>query len=372
MNALLQPLSIGPLHLSNRIAMAPVTRARAGANGVPTALNAHYYRQRASAGLIIAEATNVSPMSAAFEDAPGIHHPDQVAGWKDVASAVHEAGGKLFVQLWHGGRISTYALLDGAAPLSPSGMNDDLGLLQVYGALRNGYYTRIAASPSRAMSVEEIHATVQEFRTAARHAVLAGIDGVEIHAANGYLPQQFLSSHVNRRQDQFGGSIENRARFLRLIIEAVLQEMPAAQVGVRLSPFALYNNAIDAGADGPGDSDTRATYAYVAQMLNGYGIGYLHAADTNAWSGNKDMPRILEILRPHFKGVLIANGGLSFEQAEQLVVAGQADMVAFGRQYIANPDLAARIAQGGPFNEPDPFTFYGGDDIGYTDYPALS
>ncbi|WP_413458911.1 hypothetical protein [Herbaspirillum huttiense] len=203
-----------------------------------------------------------------------------------------------------------------------------------------------------------------EFRTGAKNALEAGMDGVEIHAANGYLPQQFLSSHVNRRDDEFGGSLDNRARFLRLVIEAVLKEMPATQIGVRLSPFALYNNAVDA--------DTYATYAYVTKMLDGYGIGYIHAADTNAWGGNKDMSRMLEIIRPNFAGMLIANAGLSFEEAEQLIVSGKADMAAFGRQFIANPDLVARIAQGGPFNEPDPFTFYGGDEIGYTDYPALA
>ncbi|WDZ94998.1 alkene reductase [Herbaspirillum sp. WKF16] len=364
MNALLQPIRLGGFELSSRVAMAPVTRARAGANGVPTALNAAYYRQRASAGLIVAEATNVSPMSAAFEDAPGIYTGGQVEGWKAVSSAVHEAGGRIFMQLWHSGRASSYALLDGAAPLSPSAMNEDLAALQVYGALRNGYYTRIAASPSRAMSVDEIFQTVEEFRIGARNAMAAGIDGVEIHAANGYLPQQFLSSHVNRRTDEFGGSIGNRARFLRLILEAVLREVPAARVGVRLSPFALYNNAIDA--------DTRATYTHVTAMLDEAGIGYIHAADTNAWGGNRDMGAILDIIRPNFDGVLIANAGLSFEEAEQLLVSGKADMAAFGRQFIANPDLVARIAQGGPFNEPDPVTFYGGDAIGYTDYPALA
>jgi len=237
-------------------------------------------------------------------------------------------------------------------------------VITTYGALRNGYYTRIAASPSRAMDVQEIYQAIEEFRTAARNAVLAGIDGVEIHAANGYLPQQFLSSHVNRRGDEFGGSLENRARFLRLVIEAVLEELSAQQIGVRLSPFALYNNAID--------GDTHRTYTYVAQMLNEYGVGYVHAADTNAWGGIKDMPQILDIVRPNFHGMLVANGGLTFEDAEKLIASGRADVVAFGRQYIANPDLVMRVAQGGPFNEPDPSTFYGGDHVGYTDYPSLS
>ncbi|WP_377704398.1 alkene reductase [Pseudoduganella sp. UC29_71] len=363
MKNILQPLTLGGLTFSSRAAMAPVTRSRAGEGGVPTALNAEYYMQRATAGLIVSEATNVSPDSAAFELAPGIHSEAQVAGWERVAAAVHSRGGKIFMQLWHGGRVGSYALLDGRQPLSPSGFNDDLAMLQVYGALRNGYYTRLAASPSRAMTVAEIHAAVAEFRTGAANAVRAGLDGVEIHAANGYLPQQFLSPHVNRRSDEFGGSVENRARFLRLVLEAVLEELPAQRVGVRISPYALYNNALDERADD--------TYAYVLRMLDGYGIGYVHGADTNAWGGASDMARLLELIRANYGGVVIANAGLSPEQAEDLLARGSADMVAFGRQFIANPDLVERIACNGPYNTPDPATFYGGGARGYTDYPAL-
>jgi N-ethylmaleimide reductase len=364
MKHLLKPARIGDLTLNNSIAMAPLTRSRTGDAGVPSALNATYYGQRASAGMLITEATNVSPMSAAFEHAPGIYTEGQVLGWRSVAQEVHANGGTIFMQLWHGGRVSSYALLDGQAPLSPSGVNHDLGLLQVYGAMRNGYYTRISASPSRAMTREEILSTVQEFRTGAANAMRAGLDGVEIHAANGYLIQQFLSPQVNHRGDEFGGSVENRARLLRMIIEAVLEVVPAARIGVRVSPFALYNNA--------GDPDPHATYAYVANMLQEYGITYLHAADTNAWGGKANMPELLALLRPRFHGTLIANAGLTPETGEALIMDGKADMVAFGRQYVANPDLVARIAVGGPFNEPDPFTFYGGSEKGYTDYPALA
>jgi N-ethylmaleimide reductase len=363
MNKLLQPIQTGDLSFKNRIAMAPITRARAGADGVPVALNAEYYAQRATAGLIITEATNVSPNSAAFELAPGIYNDAQVAGWRGVTEQVHAAGGKMFMQLWHSGRVSSYALLKGAEPLSPSGYNEDLGLLQVYGALRNGYYTRIYASPSRAMSNEEVYAAVEEFRVGAENAKRAGLDGVEIHAANGYLVQQFLSPVVNRRSDEFGGSVENRARFLRLVIEAVLTVFPKKHVGVRISPYAAYNNATD--------PDVAATYGYVARMLNEYGIGYIHGADTNAWGGVPDMPKILELIRTNYSGVLIANAGLTPEAAQQLVEQGKADMVAFGRQYVSNPDLVARIAAGGPYTEPDPFSFYGGTERGYTDYPAL-
>lgn len=363
MKNILQPLTLGGLSFSSRVAMAPVTRSRAGAGGVPTALNAEYYLQRATAGLIISEATNVSPNSAAFELAPGIHSEEQVAGWRQVADAVHRGGGKIFMQLWHGGRVGSYALLDGRQPLSPSGYNDDMAALQVYGALSNGYYTRLAASPSRAMSVDEIHGAVAEFRAGAANALRAGLDGVEIHAANGYLPQQFLSPHVNRRDDEFGGSVENRARFLRMVVEAVLEVLPAQRVGVRISPFALYNNALDHDADG--------TYSHVLRMLDSYGIGYVHGADTNAWGGSSDMEQLLRLIRLNYGGVLIANAGLSPEQADGLVARGDADMVAFGRQFIANPDLVARIARNGPYNTPDPSSFYGGGARGYTDYPAL-
>ncbi|MRW92912.1 alkene reductase [Duganella sp. FT80W] len=363
MNKLLQPIQLGDLTLNNRVAMAPITRARSGADGVPVALNAAYYAQRASAGLIITEATNVSPNSAAFELAPGIYNDAQVAGWSRVTEQVHAAGGKLFMQLWHSGRVSSYALLKGAAPLSPSGLNDDLGLLQVYGALQNGTYSRIYASPSRAMSNEEVRLAIAEFRAGAANAKRAGLDGVEIHAANGYLVQQFLSPLVNQRSDEFGGSVENRARFLRLIIEAVLEVFPPSHIGVRISPFAAYNNATDPNA--------AETYAYVARMLDEYGVGYIHGADTNAWGGVADMPKILDIIRSNYKGTLIANAGLTPETAERLIASGKADLVAFGRQYVSNPDLVARIAAGGPYNEPDPFSFYGGTERGYIDYPTL-
>jgi 2,4-dienoyl-CoA reductase-like NADH-dependent reductase (Old Yellow Enzyme family) len=343
--------------------MAPVTRSRSGRDGVPTADNAAYYAQRASAGLIVSEAVNVSPNSAAFELAPGLHSAAQAAGWRRVMESVHAAGGTLFAQLWHGGRISSYALLEGREPLAPSAVNDDLHLLQAYGALGNGYYSRIAASPARAMTVTEVYQAIDEYRTAARNAVRAGIDGVEIHAGNGYLPQQFLSPHTNRRDDLFGGNLINRARFLDLVLHAVLDEIPASRVGVRLSPFAAYNNALD--------PDAESTYVYVARLLSAAGIAYIHAADTNAWGGAPDMQRILAILRPNFGGAIVANGGLDPESGNALLASGAADMVSFGRRFIANPDLVARIRRGGPYNEPNQHTFYGGDARGYLDYPAL-
>jgi N-ethylmaleimide reductase len=363
MTSLLDPIRLGDLVLPNRIAMAPVTRARSGRDGVPTPDNARYYAQRATAGLIVSEAVNVAPESAAFELAPGLYDDAQAAGWRRTMEAVHAAGGHLFAQLWHGGRVSSYALLGGAAPLAPSAVNDDLHLLQAYGALANGMYTRIAASPARAMTGADIEQAIDAYRRAARNATRAGIDGVEIHAANGYLPQQFLSPHTNRRDDAFGGSLANRARFLERVLQAVLDELPAGRVGVRLSPFAAYNNATD--------PDTEATYAYVARLLGDAGVAYIHAADTNAWGGAPDMDRILAFLRPNFGGAIVANGGLDADSGAALVASGRADMVAFGRSFIANPDLVARIRHGGPYNEPDLFTFYGGDGRGYLDYPAL-
>jgi 2,4-dienoyl-CoA reductase-like NADH-dependent reductase (Old Yellow Enzyme family) len=254
-------------------------------------------------------------------------------------------------------------LLDGRAPLAPSAVNDDLHLLQAYAALDNGFYTRIAASPARAMTVQEIHAAVDAFRIAARNAMAAGIDGIELHAGNGYLPHQFLSPHTNRRDDLFGGSLVNRARFLDLVLKAVLDEVPAGRVGVRLSPFAAYNNAPD--------PHTEETYAYVARMLGAAGVAYIHAADSNAWAGAPDMDRILAVLRPNFDGAIVANGGLDPASADALIASGMADMASFGRSFIANPDLVERIRRGGPYNAPDPFTFYGGGARGYLDYDAL-
>jgi N-ethylmaleimide reductase len=364
MTSLLDPLRLGDLVLPNRIAMAPVTRARSGRDGVPTAANAAYYAQRAGAGLIVSEATNVSPNSAAFELAPGLYNGAQTDGWRRLMEELHAAGGTLFAQLWHSGRASSYALLDGREPLAPSAVNEDLHLLQAYGALGNGYYTRIAASPARAMTTTEIYLAIDEFRNAARNAVRAGIDGVEIHAGNGYLVQQFLSPHANRRDDLFGGSLVNRARFLQLVVQAVLDEIPAGRVGVRISPFAAYNNAVD--------PDTEATYTYVARLLSAAGVAYIHAADTNAWGGAPDMERILAILRPNFGGTIIANGGLAPASGQALVDSGMANMVSFGRQFIANPDLVERIRRDGPYNQPDPHTFYGGGAPGYLDYPALA
>lgn len=365
MPTLNDPVRIGGMELPNRIIMAPLTRSRAGASGVPGPLNAEYYVQRASAGLIITEATNVGRLSCAFEFAPGIWRADQVAGWQIVTKAVHEAGGRIFLQLWHSGRASAKGLLDGQQPVSPSGVNDDLDALEVWGQLANGHYVKIMATPSRALATSEVEAIVEEYRVGAANARDAGFDGVEIHAANGYLPHQFLSSATNQRTDRYGGSVENRVRFLKEVVEAAIASFGSERVGVRLSPYAPYNHAMD--------DDPPTTYGHTAAMLDAKAVGYLHLADTAAFAtGTPALPQILQDIRPHYKGSLIINGGISLEKAAQLIADGSADAVAFGRSFLANPDLPRRIVTRSGLNEFDYATAYGGDAHGYTDYPALS
>jgi N-ethylmaleimide reductase len=362
MPTLHDPITIGGLKLKNRVLMAPLTRCRAGRGDVPVKINATYYGQRADAGLIITEATNVSPNSCAFEKAPGIWTKAQVKGWSAVTKEVHEHGGRIFMQLWHCGRVGASGLLKGNAPLSPSGVNDDLDALQVWGELANGHYVRIAATPSRAMTLDEIKATVEEYGTGAVNAIAAGCDGVEIHAANGYLPHQFLSPTTNTRTDAYGGPVKNRARFLREILEAVTSAISAKKVGVRISPCAAYNNTRD--------PDPASTYAHVAKMLAEFDVAYIHIADTNAWGGTPDLPKMLKMVRPHYKGPIIANAGITPDAAGALVGKGDADAVAFGRMYIANPDLATRIKHKGPYTDLRNVGLYGGDEAGYTDYPT--
>jgi N-ethylmaleimide reductase len=361
LSPLLDGYDLNGLRLPNRVVMAPMTRSRAPLHGRPTEMMAQYYAQRASAGLIITEATNVSSASAAFELTPGIITTKQIDGWRHITSQVHAAGGRIFMQLWHGGRVSSFALLGGEAPLSPSGVNDDLEQLQVWAQLQNGQYTKIHATPSRAMSLDEVKLTIDAFKQGAANAIAAGFDGVEVHAANGYLPHQFLSSTTNTRDDRYGGSIANRANFLRDILTEIGSVVSLDRVGVRISPYAHYNNVRDADPDG--------TYDYVGKMLGEFGIAYLHAADTNGWSGAPDLPRIIERMRRAFSGTLMLNGGISIDQADALIRDGHADLIAFARAYIANPDLVERIATHAPLATPRPIGWYGGDHAGYIDYP---
>jgi 2,4-dienoyl-CoA reductase-like NADH-dependent reductase (Old Yellow Enzyme family) len=361
MSSLFDRFRLGDLDLDNRLVMAPLTRARAGNGDVPTDLMADYYAQRASAGLLISEATNVSPMSRPFDRAPGIYTEEQVEGWRRVTRKVHNAGGRIFSQLWHGGRVGAIGLLDWRQPISPSGFNDDIESLNVWGLLANGNYVRVTATPSRAMTNEEIHSTVSEYGQAAKNAIAAGFDGVEVHAASGYLPHQFLSARVNRRTDEYGGSVANRVRFLREIIDAIAEVVPLSRVGVRISPYAAYNGALD--------SHVEETYAYVADFLNERQVAYLHIADTNGWFGAPDLDKILGIVAPKFKGVVIANGGISAETANSLIEEERVQLVAFGRHFISNPDLVERLRTGAPLNPFQEKGMYAGGEEGYTDYP---
>jgi N-ethylmaleimide reductase len=363
MSTLFSPMDLKGHALPNRIAMAPLTRCRAGDGDVPQPISAVYYAQRASAGIVISEATNVTPKSCAFEKAPGIYSEAQVAGWKVITDAVHKAGGRIFMQLWHCGRVGSEAILNGEAPLSPSGVNDDLGALQVYGLMANGRYAQIAATPSRAMTLAEIEETIADYAKGAANAIKAECDGVEIHAANGYLPHQFLSATLNQRTDKYGGSLQGRLQFLKEVIEAILAKVDASKVGIRISPFAGYNNTRDPNA--------KETYTAVAKMVESYGLVYLHVADTNAWGGTPDMPEILKTVRPHYTGCLMGNGGIDPGDAQKMVEEGALDMVAFGRPFLSNPDLPARIKNGGPYNEARYVGWYGGSEEGYTDYPSL-
>ena len=360
---LFQPLEWAGLTLPNRVVMAPLTRSRAGQPGdVPTELMAEYYAQRASAGLIVSEATNISPIAKGYVFTPGIFTPEQVAGWGRVTDAVHARGGHMVLQLWHCGRVSHVSLHGGESPVAPSAVTGETCMAFAFDA--EGRPARIPASPPRALSLGEIRATVEDYARAAANALEAGFDGVEVHAANGYLPHQFLASNVNRRTDAYGGSLEGRCRFLFEVVEAVIGVVPKGRVGVRLAPLFTGNDIADA--------DPAETQGHVAAHLARVGIGYLHLADTDVVRQiEPKMDRILAAIRPHYRGLTMLNGGFDGPRARAALRAGEADLIAFGRPYIANPDLPERLRRDGPFNPPDPETFYGGGARGYTDYPAL-
>jgi N-ethylmaleimide reductase len=361
---LFQTLQWSGLTLPNRVVMAPLTRSRAGQPGdVPTALMAEYYAQRASAGLIIAEATNISPIAKGYAFTPGIFTPEQVAGWRLVTDVVHARGGYIVLQLWHCGRVSHVSLHGGESPVAPSAVTGETCL--AFGLDAAGNAARIPASPPRALTLEEIRATVEDYARAAANALEAGFDGVEVHAANGYLPHQFLASNTNRRTDAYGGSVAGRCRFLFEVVDAVIGVVPRGRVGVRLAPLFTGNDIADA--------DPVETQGYVAAHLSGLGIGYLHLADTDVMRQvEPKMERILGAIRPHYRGVTMLNGAFDGPRARAALSAGEADLIAFGRPFISNPDLPERLRRGGPFNLPDPTTFYGGDARGYTDYPTLA
>ena len=352
---LFTPIRLGRYALRNRIVMAPMTRNRAAPGDVPQAINVEYYAQRASAGLIVTEGSQVSPQGKGYPGTPGIYSAEQVAGWKAVTDAVHERGGRIFLQLWHVGRISHPALQpDGALPVAPSALRPEGECMTYEGP-------KPFVTP-RALETDEIPGIVETYRTGAANALAAGFDGVEIHAANGYLIDQFLRDGTNRRNDAYGGSVENRARFLLEVTEAVVGVFGGDRVGVRFSPVNPFNSISDSNPD--------ETFGYAAAALNRFGLAYLHVLEGGLAEGAADYDR--EALRRAFNGIYIANNGYDKTRAEAALASGAADLVAFGKAFLANPDLPARFAAGAPLNTPDPETFYGGDEKGYTDYPALA
>ena len=347
----LEPYTLGPLTLKNRIVMAPLTRNRA-INTVPRALHATYYAQRAGAGLIISEATQVAPIGQGYPDTPGIHSDEQVAAWQNVTDAVHEADGHIYLQLWHVGRISHSSYHGGELPVSASEVPYEGNVM--YPDFR---YEPTDETP-RALPLEEIPEVLAQYSKATENAQRAGFDGVEIHAANGYLIEQFLRTGTNKRSDAYGGSLENRARFLKEVTETVLEVWDADRVGVRLSP----NNAEGTR----GDADPVETYTYAANLLNGYNLAYLHAVEAEVGE-----LKASSLLRDAYNGTLIVTGGLDRDSGEELLQKDTADLVGYGKLYIANPDLSERFATGAELNAWDQATFYGGDEKGYTDYPTL-
>jgi N-ethylmaleimide reductase len=350
-HSLLTPVKIGDLNLENRVVMAPMTRNRAGKGNVPRELNASYYRQRASAGLVITEATQVDPTGVGYPGTPGIHSDEQVAGWQTVTEAVHEEGGQVALQLWHVGRISHPSLQpDGQLPVAPSA-------IKPAGQAFTARGLKDFVTP-RALAGEEIPAVVAQYASAAVRAREAGFDGVEIHAANGYLIDQFLRDGTNHRTDAYGGSVENRTRFLLDVVEAVTSVWPRGRIGVRISPSGTFNDM--------SDSDPEAHFKYVAKALNPFGLAYLHVVED--FAGTE--PFNFATLREAFRGPYMANGGYTLERANEAIDSGRADLVSFGRLFIANPDLPHRFAVGAPLSEPNESTFYGGGERGYTDYPA--
>jgi N-ethylmaleimide reductase len=354
---LFTPIQLGPLNLPNRIAMAPMTRNRAAEGNTPRPLMVEYYVQRASAGLLISEGSQITPAAVGYPATPGIHSEEQVAGWRQVTDAVHQRGGHIFLQLWHTGRISHSSLLPGGMrPVAPSAVTPQ-GEVMTYSGPQ-------PFETPRALDIEEIPSIIGDYRQAAVNARQAGFDGVEIHAANGYLLDQFLRDGTNRRSDAYGGAIENRARLLMEVTDAVVSVWGNGRVGVRLSPLNPFNDMRDA--------NPQATFTKVVGMLNHYPLAYLHITEMGGEAPGEAGPSFdLRTLKQHWKGCYMTNGGYDKARANAALAAGEAEMISFGVPYIANPDLVERLAQDAPLNEADAETFYGGDAKGYTDYPAL-
>lgn len=356
--ALFTPVQVGPYQLSHRVVMAPLTRLRAEAGDVPGDLMVEHYGQRASeGGLIISEATPVSVTGRGYLGAPGIYSDEQVTGWKKLTDAVHAKGGRIFLQLWHVGRQSHVDMTGGVPPVAPSAVP-----FEGVAYTANGW---VPVSPARELNIDEIPGIIEDYRQAALRAKQAGFDGVEVHGANGYLPDQFLQDGTNKRTDAYGGPVENRARFLLEVVEAVVSVWGGYRVGVRLAPSGSYG--------GMSDSNPEQTFGYVADQLNRFGLAYLHIVEPRIKGSDEtedaQQPVASIQLRKIFEGPIIAAGGFDAQGAEAIVEKGDADLVAFGRHFIANPDLPHRIKHGYPLNAYDRTTFYGGDRRGYNDYP---
>lgn len=351
------PYSMGSLQLRNRVVMAPLTRSRAGAGNVPSPLAATYYSQRAGAGLIITEATQASPYGQGYIATPGIHSQEQVQGWKQVTDAVHAKGGLIFMQLWHVGRVSHPDFLGGQLPVAPSAIAPRG--VQTYTA--DGL--KDIPTP-RELLTDELPGIVAAFRQGAENAKAAGFDGVEVHGANGYLLDQFLEDCSNKRTDQYGGSVENRARLLFEVISAVTGVWGSDRVGVRLSPGGTFNDMCDC--------HPQETFGYVARNLARLGLAYLHLIEPTPQAGEHPVPDLsATFFRPLYPGTLIVAGGYDLQKANAVLSDGTADLVAFGKMFLANPDLVERFRRDAPLNTPNPQTFYGGGAEGYTDYPSL-
>jgi N-ethylmaleimide reductase len=356
MTDLFTPIKLGRTELRNRIVMAPLTRNRAGEGNVPTPLNVEYYAQRASAGLIITEATPISDMGHGYPATPGVHSQEQVAGWKKVVEAVHARDGKIYLQLWHVGRISHPSLLpNNQLPVAPSAIKP-AGQAFTYSGLQD------FVTP-RALETGEIPAIIEDYRKAAQNALEAGFDGVEVHAANGYLLDQFLRDGTNQRTDQYGGSIANRARLLLKVVSVVSEVWGGDRVGVRISPINPFNDIRD--------SDPQALFNHVAQALNAYNLAYLHVVEVGT-ADPAPQPFDFAELRRNYQGNYMANGAYDKARGNAALASGNADCVAYGVPFIANPDLVQRFHVNASLNEADQSTFYGGTDKGYTDYPALA
>jgi N-ethylmaleimide reductase len=357
---LFQPIEFGDLTLPNRIVMAPLTRGRAGKDRIPNAVMAEYYVQRASAGLVISEATTISEQANGWLESPGIYTDAMEAGWREITSAVHAAGGRMFLQLWHMGRASHSDFHAGSLPVSASAVRLD----------GDSIHTPLGKKPyetPRALEAWEIPGVVADYRRAAARARSAGFDGVEIHAANGYLIDQFLQSKTNHRTDDYGGSIEKRARFLREVVEAVTAAWPAHRVGVRIAPHGVYNDM--------GSPNYREQFSHVATMLDRFDLAYLHVVDGLQFGFHKfGEPMTLAEFRTLFKGPLMGNCGYDFASAERAVADGHADLIAFGRPFISNPDLVERFRNGWPLAAPAEMAawYTPSGAKGYTDFPTYA